>query len=167
MYRLSTILLALSLLSAATASAQTDADPTPALEFVMDIEAELHAPTISLGDVPQGSRTIVPITGGTFAGPDIRGIVMAGGADYQMQERGRSRLHAIYTIRTDDGTDILVDNKGIISSYGGGYFFTTPQFEAPVQSPYSWLNDAIYVCRPVGGSEGSIKLRVWRVVDKH
>lgn len=139
-------------------------DATPSLEFVMDLHVSIDAPMIDVGKVPDGSRTIIPITGGTFEGPEIRGTVTAGGADYQLHSAttNMSKLHAIYTIRTDDGVNILVDNQGVISDEGR-YFFTTPRFEAPVDSPYAWLNSQIFVCRPVGFAPGAISLRVWRV----
>lgn len=141
-------------------------EATPGLEFVMDLRVSIDAPMIDVGKVPDGSRTIIPITGGTFEGPEIKGEVMSGGADYQLHSTSTkmSKLHAIYSIRTDDGVDILVDNQGVISEYDGNqYFFTTPRFEAPVDSRYAWLNSQIFVCRPVGFAPGFITLRVWRV----
>lgn len=139
-------------------------DGTPQLEFVMDLNVSIDAPMIDVGIVPDGSRTIIPITGGTFEGPEIHGTVTSGGADYQLHSATTkmSKLHAIYTIRTADGTDILVDNQGVISD-DGKYFFTTPRFEAPLDSPYAWLSEQIFVCRPVGFASGAITLRVWRV----
>lgn len=144
-----------------------DSLATPGLQHIFDIKAELNAPVIYMGETQFGKRTIIPITGGKFYGPEIKGNVMSGGADYQLSDSvsGITHLHAKYTMRTDDGVDIIVENKGIISTYNGSYFFTSPVFEAPVKSKYSWLNEAIYVCRPVGGEPGSIILRVWRVID--
>lgn len=141
-------------------------DATPELEFVMDLHVKIDGGWINVGAVPDGSRTIIPITGGTFKGPEIQGDVMSGGADYQLHSTaaGLTKLHAIYSIRTDDGVDIFVDNQGVISGQGESqYFFTTPYFEAPVDSKYAWLNGQIFVCRPVGFEPGYITLRVWRV----
>lgn len=141
-------------------------DATPALEFVMDLHVKIDGGWINIGAVPDGSRTIIPITGGTFEGPEIRGEVISGGADYQLHSAttGITKLHAIYSIRTDDGVDILVDNQGVVSGQGESqYFFTTPRFEAPVDSRYAWLNGQIFVCRPVGFEPGYITLMVWSV----
>ena len=141
-------------------------DDTPSLEFVMDLHVKIDGGWINPGTVPDGSRTIIPITGGTFTGPEIKGDVIAGGADYQLHSATTSltKLHAIYTIRTDDGVDILVDNQGVISGEGENqYFFTSPRFEAPVDSRYAWLNSRVFVCRPVGFEPGFITLRVWMV----
>ena len=83
---------------------------------------------------------------------------------------GRTELEAIYCIKTDDGVNIHVRNRGIINSgkdeQGNPtfYFKAAPQFEAPVDSKYAWLNNAIFVCQPdfSGGFKG-IVLNVWKV----
>ncbi len=141
-------------------------DAAPELEFVMDLHVKIDGGWINAGTMPDGSRTIIPITGGTFEGPELRGEVIAGGADYQLHSTAAqlTKLHAIYSIRTDDGVDILVDNQGVISGQGEDqYFFTSPRFEAPVDSRCAWLNGCIFVCRPVGFDPGYITLRVWKV----
>jgi muconolactone delta-isomerase len=51
--------------------------PDPRLTKVYRLEATL-APPLDLGDVAQGHRRIVPLTGGTFTGPEIRGKLLAG-----------------------------------------------------------------------------------------
>ena len=43
------------------------------------------------------------------------------------------------------------------------YFKAAPKFEAPQDSKYFWLNNAIYVCAPSFGAPGTITLDVWRV----
>ena len=93
-------------------------------------------------------------------------------ADYQLatDDGRRTELEAIYCIRTDDGTNIHVRNRGIVVSGNAAngapcnYFMAAPVFEAPGDSRYAWLNDAIYVCAPefVEGFPG-IVLNVWRV----
>ena len=58
--------------------------PTPRLTHVFRLEAALGAP-LDLGDLPQGHRRIVPLTGGTFAGPEISGKLLPGAsADWQI-----------------------------------------------------------------------------------
>lgn len=142
-------------------------DLNPKYEFVLDLNVALDGGMIDIGKVPDGSRTIIPITGGTFEGPKIRGEVVAGGADYQLHSSNAplSQVNAIYSLRTDDGVNIFIQNEGIISGdQQNPYFFTAPKFQAPVDSKYAWLNNSIYVCRPVSFGPG-IKLRVWRVCD--
>ena len=155
-----------------SASAQV-AEPqnTPQLEFALQLKVTLGE-AYSCGDTQHGQRTIIPITGGTFEGPAIKGTIINGGADYQLGNKAlnRTELEAIYCIKTDDGVNIHVRNRGIIANgkdENGNptfYFKATPQFEAPVDSKYAWLNNAIFVCQPdfATGFKG-IVLNVWKV----
>ena len=142
-----------------SSSAQT---PEPELEFALELKVKLGQ-AYGVGETANGNRFIIPITGGTFEGPKIKGEVLPGGADYQMQGKNHTDIEAIYCIRTDDGVNIHIRNKGIIA---GNYFYCSPKFEAPINSKYAWLNDAIFVCRPSGFMEGGIMLKVWKVRDK-
>ena len=123
--------------------------------------------TFSINNTQHGRRTVIPITGGTFEGPGIKGTILNGGADYQMANAaGRTEVEAINCIKTDDGVYIHVRNRGIIASGNGGFYFKcAPQFEAPADSKYGWLNNAIFVCQPDfgGGDFKGIVLNVWKV----
>ena len=136
--------------------------PEPELEFALELKVKLGQ-AYGVGETANGNRFIIPITGGTFEGPKIKGEVLPGGADYQMQGKNHTDIEAIYCIRTDDGVNIHIRNKGIIA---GNYFYCSPKFEAPLNSKYAWLNDAIFVCRPSGFMDGGIMLKVWKVRDK-
>src|SRR4051812_24395647 len=73
----------------------------PALEFAFELRAEV-GPALESGDTGGSRRRIVAITGGTFAGPQLRGRVLPGGADWQLvQPDGLARLDTRYTIETD------------------------------------------------------------------
>lgn len=48
----------------------TNAESPPQLEFIFAVTID---PRLDLGDVGKGGRRIVPITGGEFSGPRIRG----------------------------------------------------------------------------------------------
>lgn len=147
--------------------AQTPQEPQ--LEYVMQLQVTLGA-MYDVGDTPQGHRQVIPITGGTFEGPLLRGTILDGGADYQLTspDGHRTSLEAIYSIRTDDGVHIHVRNRGIIASgtdeQGSPtfYFKAAPQFEAPSDSRYAWLNDALFLCSPAPSPEGCILLDVWK-----
>ena len=155
-----------------SASAQV-AEPqnTPQLEFALQLKVTLGE-AYTCGETQHGQRTIIPITGGTFEGPNIKGTIINGGADYQLNNKatGRTELEAIYCIKTDDGVNIHVRNRGIINSGKDDqgnptfYFKAAPQFEAPTDSKYAWLNNAIFVCQPdfATGFKG-IVLNVWKV----
>ena len=137
----------------------------PELEYVVRLNVTLGQ-AFRVGDTGKGARTVIPITGGTFEGPDIKGEVLPGGADYQMQCDGRTEIEAIYCIRTDDGVSIHVRNCGIIKmgGQGGMYFRCAPKFEAPKDSKYAWMNESLFLCQPgFGGAGGGITLDVWRV----
>lgn len=141
---------------------------TPELEFVMQLRVTISAPE-GVGVIPHGSRQFIPITGGTFEGPRIKGTILPGGADYQLYNDilQRTEVEAIYNIRTDDGVNIHVRNMGLIGEDDGRfYFYTSPRFEAPLDSKYAWLNTAIFVCR-IGTEqvENGISLNVWKVRD--
>lgn len=151
------------LLSAVSGMAQQEqkAQDTPQMEFVMELKVKIGE-GFGVGETVKGNRYVIPITGGTFEGPGIKGTVLPGGADYQLQSSDRSRtdLEAIYCIRTDDGVNIHVRNVGMVA---GNYFYCSPRFEAPMDSKYGWLNNAIYICKPSGFPKGEVWLKVWKV----
>jgi hypothetical protein len=51
--------------------------PDPSLARVYRLEAGVGEP-LELGDVVQGRRRIVPLTGGTFARPELNGKLLPG-----------------------------------------------------------------------------------------
>lgn len=137
---------------------------SPSLREVFDIHAKCGQ-GIVVGDVPGGKRVMIPITWGEVKG-EVDAKIIPGGADYQMVDtvRGRVEYRAIYTLLTEDSTYINVTNVGVSSNVGGkNYFVTSPKFEADVATPYGWLNDRIFVCRPVKFERDGIVLRVWVV----
>lgn len=136
----------------------------PELEFVCELKVTCDN-AYTVGKTSHGERVVIPITGGTFEGPLMKGTVLSGGADYQLVDKtkGRTELEAIYSIRTDDGVNIHIRNVGLLTYGSNGYYFrTAPKFEAPSDSKYDWLNNAIYICEPAV-KEGYISLKVWKV----
>lgn len=143
---------------------QAQNETAPELEFAFEIKCKCDA-GYPVGKTSKGTRFIIPIVGGTFEGPSLKGIVLPGGADYQLQdnEHGRTELEAIYSIKTDDGVNIHVRNCGVLVAKDGQFYFrTSPKFEAPNDSKYDWLNNAIFVCVP-GFGDGYISLKMWKV----
>lgn len=155
---------------ALTTSAQTyPPKDTPQLEFALQLRVTLGE-TFSIENTQHGRRTVIPITGGTFEGPLLKGTILNGGADYQLNTENRTELEAIYCIKTDDNVYIHVRNRGIIANGKDDsgnptfYFKAAPQFEAPADSRYGWLNDALFVCAPEWTTEfKGIVLNVWKV----
>lgn len=131
----------------------------PQLEPLFRAEITLAAAQ-ELGDGPQGRRRIIPITGGTLAGPRLSGRVLPGGADWQLiRPDGVAFLDARYTIETDDGALVYVRNQGyrhgppeIIARLAKGdavesalyYMRTAPWFETS-DARYAWLNRTLCV----------------------
>ena len=145
----------------------------PSLEFVCELKVTID-PAMRIGSTAHGDRIIIPITGGTFEGPKMKGTVLLGGADYQYSARGKGRteIEAIYTVKTDDGIFIHIRNAGLIysvprpnnesSNINQFYFRAAPKFEAPSDSKYDWLNNALFICRGVP-QQGYVSIQVWKV----
>jgi len=139
-------------------------DEAPQLEFAFEIKVTCDG-AFTVGKTQKGDRIVIPITGGTFEGPNIKGKVLPGGADYQLADRehGRTEIEAIYCIQTDDGVNIHVRNTGLICTGKDGFYFrAAPKFEAPNDSKYDWLNNSLFICQP-GFGNGYISLKMWKV----
>ena len=122
--------------------------------------------TIPHGATPYGERFRVPIIGGSFAGPDIRGRIIPGGADWQLKRAdGYLELVADYFMETDDNVLIKVTNRGLVQTAGGNYAMTTPRFEAPM-GKYGWLNQFIFAGTVAEGDGKipSVKLAIFKLV---
>lgn len=130
-----------------------------ATEFTFELRAGVEA-VQDVGDTPAGRRRFIPISGGTFEGPKLKGTVLPGGADAQViRADGVTDLVARYTLKVEDGTLIYVVNRGlrhgppdVMQRVMRGetvdpalyYFRTTPSFEV-VAGPHDWLNRSIFV----------------------
>jgi hypothetical protein len=64
--------------------------PDPSLTRIYRLEATLGAP-LDLGDVAQGHRRIVPLTGGTFTGPELNGTLLRTGLAYSIAGSGHNQ----------------------------------------------------------------------------
>ena len=167
-------LLVSALLLTGTAAAQNDAgarwpvpDVTPpGTELALELYVAI-SPAVTVGPSDGGVRRFIPITGGRFSGDGIEGEVLAGGADWQLTRPGGvTEVLALYSIRTDDGADIVVDNRGIIVPAAGGigYARTNPRFHAP-QGKYDWLNKTVFVGTITPSPQGgAVIIRVFRVL---
>ncbi|MFO1399893.1 MAG: DUF3237 domain-containing protein [Steroidobacteraceae bacterium] len=156
--------------------AAPDGAIVPGYEFICELEARLEAP-LTIGQTPVGLRRMVPITGGRFEGPRLRGTGVPGGADWQYQRAdGAWILEAIYLLRTDDGVLIQVRNHGlrdgppeVMRRLAAGeavdpseyYFRACPSFEAPA-GRYEWLNRGLFVCTGAR-YPAAVKLWVWKI----
>ena len=131
----------------------------PSLRFLYTSSVEV-GPPIMVGSTPYGERRIIPILGGSFAGPKLSGKILPGGADWQViRTDGAAELEARYTLQTDDGALIYVLNQGIRSGskevmarlakgekvHPSEYYFRTrPVFETGAPK-YQWLHNIVAV----------------------
>jgi hypothetical protein len=115
---------------------------------------------LKLGDDGFGEARIVPILGGTVAGPGLRGTILPGGADEQrVRADGLTRIHARYVIEAADGALIRVDSQGlrhaapeVMAALARGesidpalvYFRTVIRFETAAPA-HEALNRALYL----------------------
>ena len=100
------------------------------------------APPQQLGTVPHGIRSIVPVTGGSFEGPRLRGKVLPGGGDWLLlRPDGVLELDLRITLETDDHALIYMTFQGLRH---GDYFRTLPRFETSTES-YGFMNRIVSV----------------------
>jgi len=150
--------------------------PSPGLVFAFEARVEVGAP-LEVGQLPKGMRRIVPILKGTFEGPGIKGRVMPGGADWQIiGADGFSELDTRYTLETDNGRIVYVQNAGVrhaapevMQRLLRGetvdpklvYFRTIPKFETAAPE-LQWLTRNVFI----GTGERyptEVVIKFWRV----
>jgi hypothetical protein len=133
----------------------------PHFEFAFAARIVL-TPAMWPQELPRGGkRVFVGIESGTFAGPDISGIVVPGsGGDYADARRdGVIDFDARYMLREDDGTIIYLQNRGFRwasedamdrmrqqqpldpSEY---YMRLSPKFEVEA-GKHDWLNKYVFI----------------------
>ena len=173
-----TLLALVALLTTAALHGQAPAaaPAPPRLVFAFELRAQV-GPPMELGEVPGGRRRIVPILGGTFEGPTVRGKVLPGGADWQIvRADGFTEIDTRYTLETDAGLKVYVQNPGmrhappaIMEKLLAGqmvdpaqvYFRTAPTFETSAPE-LQWMTRAIFV--GIGERQPSdVIIRFWRL----
>lgn len=128
-------------------------------EFLMKLAADVGE-LVSMGQGPLGERRVVPILGGTFEGPQLRGEILPGGADWQIaRSDGVLDLDARYALREASGALIRVLSQGyrhgppeVLAALARGeevdgrkYFFrTVMRFETGAPQ-LAWLNKTIAI----------------------
>ena len=117
-------------------------------EFMWEAKVKI-ANMINVGESKRGTRRVIPITGGTFSGPKIKGEVLSGGEDWQLvRPDGDTELYARYLLKTDDGHVIQIINRALMhmgTPSEGFYCRSAIDLEAPNNSPYDYLNHAIFI----------------------
>ena len=131
----------------------------PALEYLATLQVQVASPQ-EVGVTAQGQRRVIPLLGGTVEGPQLKGRILPGGADFQaIRSATFTDIHARYIIETEQGKRIYVENTGIrvasaedIAALVRGepvdpsrvYFRTLPRFETAAPE-WAWLHDRLFI----------------------
>ncbi len=138
----------------------------------IDVE-HLFNLNVTLGDAsnalirggPSGTRFIVPVSGGTFEGPKIKGTVALPGGDWVQARKDRTvRLDVRLLLVTDDGESILTTYHGVgtPNEDGSTDLRTAPTFETGSEK-YAWLNNVQAIA--IGNSTPTdVTYEVYRVL---
>ncbi len=151
----------------------------PQLVFAFEINI-LVAPgqMQELGLTGKGVRRVIPILGGSFEGPAIKGTILPGGYDWQLlRNDGVAEIDARYLLQTTDGVLITIVNTGlrhgpeeVMQKMAHGeevspdayYFRTIPVFET-ADPRYDWLTKSIFIANGIRKPDQVI-IQVWKVV---
>jgi hypothetical protein len=134
--------------------------PDPLPTKIYRLEATLGDPQ-DVGEIAAGHRRIVPLTGGTFSGPELRGRLLPGAsADWQIILPDGTALGDIrYTLETERGDLLYVQAQSVrhgspevIERLGRGedvepgeYTFRTSAKIETAAPALDWLNKGIFI----------------------
>jgi hypothetical protein len=134
--------------------------PDPRLTKVYRLEATL-GPVLDVGEVASGSRRIVPLSGGTFAGPELSGVLVPGAsADWQIVQSDGTAIGDIrYTLQTDSGELLYVQSRSVrhgsaevLARLGRGedvdpdeYTFRASTQIETAATGLDWLNKGVFI----------------------
>lgn len=136
-------------------SSPTQIDLRPLLELTCDV-----GPVTSIGATPLGEVRLVQLLGGTFEGPELRGKLMPGGADWQqVRSDGSLEISARYLLESDAGEKVEVQSNGlrvaspeVLAALGRGellpasrYYFRTAVRFRTAATRLARLNDLLAV----------------------
>lgn len=146
-------------------------------EFLMTIAADVGE-LMSMGGGPLGERRVVSIDGGTFEGPQLKGSIVPGGADWQIARAdGVLDIDARYALRSDAGALVRVVSQGyrhapaqVLAALGRGeevpaqkYFFRTVMRFETGAAELAWLNRTIAVATAQRKAR-QVLLEAWRLL---
>ncbi|OHF00183.1 hypothetical protein CORC01_04591 [Colletotrichum orchidophilum] len=136
----------------------------PHLDFIYRIVCDMDPNVSEIANIDNTgvTRLVLPILSGSVKGPRVAGkIVERSGADWAERispDKLFTRLHARYTLQTDDNVFILVNAQGVFRTGPGQpeklprsvsqddvEYFTHIRFEAPGGSPYDWMNAVVAI----------------------
>lgn len=114
-------------------------------DLVLELDVEVGE-VQEVGKTPEGFLRLIPITGGTFKGTNIKGKVISGGYDWNMAlNDNMAHVFAKYALQTDDGVYISVENEGYLDSRTqDSVIKTNPRFQV-ADGKYDWLRSGVFV----------------------
>src|SRR5262249_8510606 len=132
-------------------------------EFLLDLVIDTQ-PANNVGSVGV-TRIVVPVSGGVFNGPKLKGTIVGPGGDWIVaRPDGSSVLDVRLVLQTDDLQKISMTWRGISYTPPGGtqYARILPLFETGA-AQYAWLNHivAVGVYRPM---PGKVAYRIYRIL---
>ncbi len=151
--------------------------PDPRVNLIYRLVAAVGEPQ-DLGEISAGRRRIVPLTSGSFSGPELRGTLLPGAsADWQIILSDGTVLGDVrYTLETERGDLLYVQSMGVrhgrpdvLERLGRGEdvdaadytFRTSVKIETGV-AHLEWLNKGIFIS--VGGRQpGGVVYEVYLV----
>jgi len=104
-------------------------------ELVLDVDDRLDA----------GHTSIAPVTGGTFSGPNIKGTVHPGGADWITQVAEHTSLDVRITLETDDGAIIYMSYTGVVHRGDDALYWRVRPIFQTASEKYDWLNHVVCI----------------------
>ncbi len=134
--------------------------PVPlAAEFLYRIVVHCDPP-IEIGPVGFTIKRVIPITGGRFEGPKLRGTVLPLGADWNssmISDQGKRKVDTRYVLQTDSGEMISLSTIGlshrsseVLAARDSGeridpasYYFRQHLFFETASKKYEWLNSVV------------------------
>lgn len=151
---------------------------TSKAEQILELLVKL-GPSEDMGESATGYRLNYPIIGGSFFGKGLKGKIIPGGADFAVRRKdGTLDVDALYRIKTDDGSIIIIHNKGIYRPNQQGrikqangdplepkdyYGMSSPVFHTQ-PGHYSWLQNFIFfgtIEDP--GRDDQVRIRIFRL----
>lgn len=142
-----------------------ESERSASMELVMRLHVTLEK-AVFVGDTPRGRLNIIPITGGTVEGPDFKGKVCRGGADWNtVLPGGLNHVYARYWIQDEAGETICVENEGVIDwQKKNGPYITAPRFTCSEKGKHAGLNSGVYTGELTPGGEDAVNIVFWRLV---
>lgn len=131
------------LFGANTVAVDATIPTAPGLDYLYTAYADCE-PSIFTSQTPKGFRTAIPIVGGNFTGPRLKGKILDLGADWGLADpqTGLFSPDTRYNLQTDDGANLFLQTSG--TSQPDGTLHLRIVFETG-DLKYYWMNNIVAV----------------------